>query len=308
MSEIVGTSENGAASTSEGDAALPRVSVIIPTYHDWPKLEANLQALMKQSYPQDRFEVVVVNNAPDDHCPFELPGPNVRVIAEARPGSYAARNTGIGVATGEIFAFTDADCLPSPQWLEAAVTALRAGADRVAGRVELTFQSDQLTLAELYEQTFAFDQEKNIKSTGACVTANLVAWRRVFDGAGFFDATMLSGGDMEWGRRAASKGFNIVFVPEAVVRHAARTTLQELLKKSRRVAAGVARLEVLTGYKKSFLRRISPPISVLPRIKGMNNLSDFEKAQLFGLVYLMKVHRYYHQVLVRSGFSKSRRA
>lgn len=307
MSETIGTGENG-SSTGEDNVALPRVSVIIPTYHDWPKLEANLQALTQQSYPQDRFEIIVVNNAPDDPCPIELPGPNVQVIAEGRPGSYAARNTGIGVATGEIFAFTDADCLPGPQWLEAAVAALLAGADRVAGRVELTFQSDQLTLAELYEQTFAFDQEKNIKSTGACVTANLVAWRRVFDEAGLFDATMLSGGDMEWGRRAAGKGFNIVFVPEAVVRHAARTTLGELLKKSRRVAAGVARLEALTGYRKSFFRRISPPVSVLPRIKAMSQLSEFEKAKLFGLVYLMKVHRYYHQVLVTSGFSKSRRA
>ncbi|WP_424406247.1 glycosyltransferase, partial [Microcoleus sp.] len=32
--------------------------------------------------------------------------------------SYAARNQGIRTSTGEIIAFTDADCRPETQWLE----------------------------------------------------------------------------------------------------------------------------------------------------------------------------------------------
>jgi glycosyltransferase involved in cell wall biosynthesis len=44
---------------------------------------------------------------------------------EARPGSYAARNTGIELARGDILAFTDADCLPAADWIEHGLAALQ---------------------------------------------------------------------------------------------------------------------------------------------------------------------------------------
>jgi len=135
---------------------LPFISVIIPTYHDWERLKLCLAALREQTYPQDRFEVLVVNNDPQDPVPeMELPN-NFQVLSESKPGSYAARNKGISVAKGEILAFTDSDCIPYEDWLEKAVERLLDGAQRVAGHVELFFKSEKLTPAEIFEKAFAF--------------------------------------------------------------------------------------------------------------------------------------------------------
>ncbi len=48
-----------------------------------------------------------------------------RMIHEPLPGSYAARNQGLSQARGNIVAFTDADCIPNPDWIEKGVRTLQ---------------------------------------------------------------------------------------------------------------------------------------------------------------------------------------
>ena len=87
-----------------------------------------MNALTKQTYPKNRFEVIVVNNDPADPCPcIPLPD-NFVLTTEGKPGSYAARNAGIKIAKGEILAFTDSDCIPHSNWIEQAVNILLEGA------------------------------------------------------------------------------------------------------------------------------------------------------------------------------------
>ena len=103
------------------------VSVIIPVYNDSARVKICLEALEKQTYPQNLYEVIVVDNASDEYpaikdvvCQFS------QAIAayESRPGSYAARNKGISLAKGDIIAFTDADCIPAKNWIEKGVANL----------------------------------------------------------------------------------------------------------------------------------------------------------------------------------------
>jgi GT2 family glycosyltransferase len=69
--------------------------------------------------------VVVVDNRPED-SPRRLAlwsrlsaDGRVSVVAEPRPGSSAARNCGVGVARGEVVAFTDDDVEVESGWLRA---------------------------------------------------------------------------------------------------------------------------------------------------------------------------------------------
>ena len=82
------------------------------------------------AYPADRFDVVVVDNASTEDVAAAVPADErFTLLVEPRRGSYAARNTGLGVARGEVLAFTDADCRPDPDWLTEAVAELRPKAD-----------------------------------------------------------------------------------------------------------------------------------------------------------------------------------
>lgn len=227
--------------------ARPVVSVIIPVRDDAAGLRACLEALAAQDLPAAQREILVVDNGSAEDLSGAIPPglAGVRVLREERPGSYAARNLGLRHAQGQVLAFTDADCRPAPDWLSTAVAALRTDPEMgaMAGRVEVfPATADRPRMAERYEMRFAFPQELYVRDHRYGVTANLVARREVMDRVGPFDATLASGGDLDWGRRAHAAGYRITYRPDVVVRHPARATLRELRAKARRTLRGAVRL------------------------------------------------------------------
>ena len=69
---------------------MPFVSVIIPVQNDLERLQTCLQALERQSYPQDRYEILVVDNASDapvasDASDASVEAPDAPAVAEQAP-------------------------------------------------------------------------------------------------------------------------------------------------------------------------------------------------------------------------------
>ena len=221
--------------------AHPRqVSVIIPVYRDWARLGSCLDALARQTLDADAFEIVLANNEPDAPCLLERLPANVRIVDEARPGSYAARNTAIAAAAGRVLAFTDSDCLPDPGWLERALRLLEAEPGlRVTGPIPVFREPGSSYLAFVYDFHTAFKQAQAV-ARGSCATANLVVARDVFDRVGLFNADLVSGGDTEWGERAHRAGVPIRYDEGVRVAHPARRSLAEIIRKKRRVAGSEA--------------------------------------------------------------------
>lgn len=214
------------------------VTVIIPTYHDWNRLEQCLEALSNQSISNRLFEIIIVNNDPEDLAPtsFVLPV-NARLISEAKPGSYAARNAAVQESRGYLLAFTDSDCIPHCDWLEKCVEKFSAeDLDRLGGKVSIFTSSDKnISAAELYDVVFAFPQQKAIEKLGYSVTANLIVKRSSFLSVGLFNESLFSGGDYEWNQRANKLGMSLLFCPDVIVNHPARKSIQDLEKKARRI-------------------------------------------------------------------------
>lgn len=268
------------------------VSVIIPVYHDWEKLERCLDALAKQDCPSISREIIVVNNDPRDCSGENLCLPDHAIlINEEKPGSYAARNAALQVAQGDVIAFTDSDCIPWPDWLKNGVHYLNGGADRVAGRIDLLFSSSDLSWAEMYEKAFAFRQKKNAEK-GVSVTANMFVWKSVIDEVGYFEEGLMSGGDIEWNRRACEKGKTIVFGEQCVVYHPARRTVNELIGKRKRVTGGVHGIDGFDA--RSLMRALLPPVNVIPELLDNKALQAGEKVVAFLVRYFLKVVKYYY--------------
>jgi glycosyltransferase involved in cell wall biosynthesis len=224
---------------------LPLVSVIIPVFNDGLALAHCLEALAHQSYPVNQLEIIVIDNGSDPLATVQqavAPYPQVRLVQELTPGSYAARNRGLALAQGEVIAFTDADCIPAPDWIERGVGYLQADADcgMVVGQVAVFPQDPQHpSIVDLYQMQTAFPQERYLKIFKGGATANVLTRRRVIDRVGPFNDQLKSMGDLEWGERVFRAGFGQRYAEDVLVRHPTRPTWAALRQRTLRTSGGV---------------------------------------------------------------------
>jgi glycosyltransferase involved in cell wall biosynthesis len=215
----------------------PRVSVIVPVRDGEDRIGRCLSALLAQTYPRERLEILVVDDASRDATRERVYGLPVRLLAQPAPrGPYAARNAGMRAASGEVFAFTDADCIPAKDWVERGLATLAAeGADLAAGHVRYLL-SARGGAAEVFDAIANLDHERSVAERGVAFTGNLFAARRVLDAIGPFSERR-SGCDGEWTARASGAGFALVHAADAVVEKPARGAWA-LARKQYRVGRG----------------------------------------------------------------------
>jgi len=209
------------------------VSVAIPHYNDVANLTHCLACLRRQTWPSD-FEIVIAdNNSSGGVAAVQGIAPDARVVPAVEQGAGPARNTAAAVASGEVLAFIDSDCLADENWLTEGIKAL-ARHDYVGGRV-ITAIGDpaRITAAEAYEAVFAFDFKKYIEKQHYSGSGNLFVPKAVFERVGGFRAGVAE--DMEWCWRANAAGYRLGYAEKAIVRHAARCNWSELKRKHDRM-------------------------------------------------------------------------
>jgi glycosyltransferase involved in cell wall biosynthesis len=294
---------------ADPDPRLPFVSVIIPVFNDQRGIDECISAMDRQSYPAESFEVIVVDNASEVLIRIDAePAFQPRVIRCELPGSYAARNAGLEVATGDVLAFTDADCIPDAGWISNGVAAL--GADLpciVGGDVRLRLSS-RPSAVELYQGITGFAQRENIEKRGFTVTANLFAPREAFANIGVFDTKLLSGGDLEWSRRATANGYALVFAADAVVETLPRTSLGAAARQVRRVTGGRKALRSDEGG--SMREHIGPrrgPLASLRWILGHSELGWWDRLRVLAVATVLYGVRVAERVMLALGRDPERR-
>lgn len=205
------------------------ISVVIAHLNQPQMLARCLSSLMNGRRRPD--EVIVVDNG-SSTLPREVCAawPEVRLIEEATPGPGPARSTGARAARGTVIAFTDADCIVDPGWLEAAQRVLRAHPDYeiLGGDVRIAaVDPARLTMLEAYELIYGFRVERYIRDENFTVTCNLVTRPAIMQAVGDF-AGLSVAEDIDWGHRATAMGHRIHYCPDVLVRHPARPDLAAL--------------------------------------------------------------------------------
>ena len=284
---------------------LQPVTVVIPHRGPDASLEKCVQAIRRQDYPREKIRVLVVLNEQDDReLSFQLET-GEEVLLQPTNYSYAARNLGISLARTEIIALTDSDTVPGEQWLSQGVSSIVAGADLVAGGILLTYSSVRTTAAGLYEQLFAFDQEKNVR-LGQSVTANLFVAKQNFDKFGYFDENARSGEDFEWTKTAVNRGAILVYNPLASVNHPARENVGELFRKTLRTTWFFPQAPKGQSTSSRVLRRAWGQLTVRPsqpRIQSMRiperMVAHSVRAALIGLKAFLLAGYFSRSLLIR---------
>jgi len=291
--------------------APPFVSVIVPVYNDQPGIDLCVSALSTQSYPADRFEILIVDNdsAPPIHVQ-DVTASSIRLLCCSEAGSYAARNMGIRESRGEILAFTDADCIPQPNWIEAGVAALHTDGNGciVGGNVQFT-ATDTQRATELYQRLGGFPQESNISDRGFAATANFFGHRNNFDRVGMFNTELLSGGDLDWCLRASQHDIKAVFSATTIVMTSPRADLRSAIRQARRVAGGrfAMRRSTLATFAGERIRPHRRSFAAIAWILSQRQLSLITRLRLLFVASLIKAAQAAETLRLRLGGSPERR-
>jgi glycosyltransferase involved in cell wall biosynthesis len=238
---------------------LPKVSVIIPIYNGEADLSDLLNCLYSQTYPKEQVEYLLVNNNSTDQTPQILEkavvdshhrGMTLKALNENQiQSSYAARNQGICQATGDIIAFTDADCRPIPQWIEALVQPFM---DKTIGIVvgELAALPGNSLLEKYAERSGMMSQKFLLEHPFLPYgqTANLAIRRVIFNQIGLFRPYLTTGGDADicW-RIQQQTDWKLTFAATAIIRHRHRSNLKELKSQWQRYGKSNQYLNELYG-------------------------------------------------------------
>jgi glycosyltransferase involved in cell wall biosynthesis len=178
-------------------------------------------------------EIIVVDNG-SKSMPTEICGTfkGVCLAREMTPGPGPARNKGVNLSRGKILAFIDADCTADPGWLDTIGTTFKEARAKIVGgdvRVALSDPTNPTAL-EAYESIYFYRQRQYIERQGFSGTGNLAMRRAVYESVGPFAGIEIAE-DREWGRRAVQMGFATNYVPNMIVFHPPRRSLEEFLVK-----------------------------------------------------------------------------
>ncbi|MBT9316933.1 glycosyltransferase [Leptothoe spongobia] len=239
----------------------PTVSVIVPIYNGETDLPGLIDCLLGQTYPADRVEYLLVDNGSCDRTPTILTnaitqakatGLTLKHLNETQiQSAYAARNTGIRAATGEILAFTDADCYPDSIWIENLVQGFQN--DRIGLCVGEIKALPGNTWLECYAERKNIMSQKDTLAHSFCPygqTANVAIRACAFEKIGLFRPYMTTGGDADICWRLQRDGdWQLHYAQTAVVKHHHRTTFKELYKQWYRYGCSNRYLHQLHGIK-----------------------------------------------------------
>jgi glycosyltransferase involved in cell wall biosynthesis len=240
--------------SGKAESFMPQASVVIPTFNGATRKLADCLEALRNQKTTCCYEIIVVDDgSTDDTVRLVQSMTEIRLIAQEQQGPAAARNLGSHQARGEIVLFTDDDCIPQPDWLEAMLKPFADGSVAgVKGRYlsrqpELIAQFVQLEYEEKYDRLSRFSYIDLIDTYSAAFRRNLL-----IDSGGFSTQFRVpSVEDREFSWRLAQNGNRLVFQPAAQVWHIHPQTVSEYFwKKFKNGFYGIQLIKKYPGMAK----------------------------------------------------------
>lgn len=214
------------------------VSIIVPTWNGAARITRCLEAL--RSLNTDRaVEILVIDDGSTDGTGDVVHSfPDVRLISQTNSGPAAARNRGALEARGEILVFTDDDCVPVPDWLEAL---LEPFADPEVVGSKGAYLTRQRGLVARFVQ-LEYEDRYRIMAPNVDIdfidTYSAAFVRERFLEMNGFDTSfpVACAEDIELSYRMSARGWKMRFAPAARVFHTHPSSLWRYLKKKYKFA------------------------------------------------------------------------
>ena len=229
----------------------PFASIIVPVYNSENTIGECIESLIKQNYPINKYEIIVVDNNSNDNTAKIIKKYPVKYVLENRSqNSYSSRNTGFRCSNGDALVFFDADQIATKHWLRNLLggwNLIEYGA----------FGGREINLVPgfpVIEEYLKLPKRELRKGPYKLLSTACAAYRRnIFEILDGFDETFVSQGDLDLAVRLQKQlNLDIKYNFEAVFFHMQpRTTLLALWKKESRLGFGICRV----GEKHPELRK-----------------------------------------------------
>jgi len=227
---------------SNPETSLPLISVVIPAFNEESRISEAIEAVIEQTYPRERTEIIVVDDASMDRTSEIASSHPIRVIRhQVNSGDSASRNTGAEASSGDIIATTDADDVADRDWLSSLSRCYEdSNIGAVVGSTRLIYNQSnwqERVVAELALCLRGSDRVQGIHNKRGGVRRNISAGtnesfrREVFFGVRGFDTGLSSGMDLDILWRIESAGYHVGFAPDAVVYRRQRASVRDYVRQ-----------------------------------------------------------------------------
>jgi len=217
----------------------PYFSVIIPTYKRPLQLAKCLESITHLDYPKTNFEVIVVDDGskipPEELVNSYLDRLNIRLFTQVNAGPAGARNTGAEKAKGEFLAFTDDDCEPEQNWLQAFEKEFKRDSEIFLGGYTInTLPQNPYSTASQELINYLYSYYNSDPNNATFFASNNIAVRAdLFRKLGGFDVTTLraTAEDREICDRWIHNGYKMTYTTEAIIFHSHDLSLTQFWKQ-----------------------------------------------------------------------------
>lgn len=223
----------------------PFVSVVIPVYNRADFIARCLAALFAQTYPLERYEILLVDDGSTDDTVEQArkaaqgwPG-TLHILQKPNGGPASARNAGIRSSEADVIAFIDSDCVAEANWLAALTDALIPSDAAGVGGPLVNIASSGWVSCYLNAAAFYRHRVRRGK-VDYLLTAN-VAFRRLalLSVNGFSEVEGAWGEDADLSFRLAQSGYTLLLTEQGIVAHyGAPKTIRSLFKELLRYGYG----------------------------------------------------------------------
>ncbi|MEM2995192.1 MAG: glycosyltransferase family 2 protein [Candidatus Bathyarchaeia archaeon] len=223
----------------------PFVSVIIPTLNEEKYIGKCLESLANQTYPKNKFEVLVIDGLSTDNTLNIAKGFRdkiyLRILKNPRVKHVFALNEGIRRARGDFFVVISGHSFVERDFLEKSVKTfaeVRKNEPKLAavgGRIVMVYENSFARLVSLLF-TSPFSGVSSFWYSTKASFASTVAFgfydKKIVIKVGFFDEDMIKGQDFELNLRLYRRGYKLYYNPNIRSYYYARNNLKSFLKQT----------------------------------------------------------------------------
>jgi GT2 family glycosyltransferase len=213
----------------------PTVSIIVLNYNGRKYLDNCFDSLSKISYPKNKTEFIMVDNASSDSSVSYVTRKYPWIIILSLDKNYGftrGNNEGVKVASGEYVVFLNNDVTVDENWLTELVKTVLPKPERIVTSKSLFFDKRDVvdhigSKVTIIGRSLCVNfgrkdrgTEKNPKFVVQPYGASMLVKKNVFEKIGMFDEDYFTSlEDTDFGLKAWLYGYEVMYVPTSIFYH-----------------------------------------------------------------------------------------